>query len=287
MNTVATHDGRFHADEVFAIAILSLCYPKLKWIRTRDQDKLKKTNARVDVGYRYNPKTNDYDHHQKDFNLKRKNGIPYASAGLIWKFFGHKLTKSEESFLEIDKKLIQPIDANDVGKKIFSPKEAHPYTLELLINSFNPTWSVNKNYDARFEKVVDLAKEIIKNEIRILEGLMAAKNKIYNLASKTAKEYIVLDMKDSWEIAAISVPKLKFVIYPHDKKQWCVYTIKINDRGFKARKQLPKKWAGLAGKDLAKVTGVPDSTFCHTKRFVVLAESKEGAIKLAELALRD
>jgi len=36
---------------------------------------------------------------------------------------------------------------------------------------------------------------------------------------------------------------------------------------------------------LAKVTGVPDATFCHNGRFLAVAKSKEGALKLAEIAL--
>jgi uncharacterized UPF0160 family protein len=37
--------------------------------------------------------------------------------------------------------------------------------------------------------------------------------------------------------------------------------------------------------ELAQVTGVADAVFCHNKLFMAVAKSKEGAIKLAELAL--
>ena len=46
---IATHSGNFHADEVTAVAILKLIYPKAKVIRTRDEKKLNETNIRVDV----------------------------------------------------------------------------------------------------------------------------------------------------------------------------------------------------------------------------------------------
>ena len=36
---------------------------------------------------------------------------------------------------------------------------------------------------------------------------------------------------------------------------------------------------------LQKVTGVEDAVFCHKGLFLAVAKSKEGAIKLAELAL--
>ena len=36
---------------------------------------------------------------------------------------------------------------------------------------------------------------------------------------------------------------------------------------------------------VAEITGVEDAVFCHNHRFICAAESKEGAIKLAKLAL--
>jgi len=90
MKIIAVHNGEFHTDDVFAVAILKLIYPNLIAIRTRDKDKLKEVDARVDVGFKYDPSSGDYDHHQKEGAGKRKNGVPYASAGLIWKHFGKK-----------------------------------------------------------------------------------------------------------------------------------------------------------------------------------------------------
>ena len=48
---------------------------------------------------------------------------------------------------------------------------------------------------------------------------------------------------------------------------------------------LPEEWAGKFDGELAKITGVADSVFCHNKRYVVVAETKESAIKLALMAL--
>ena len=35
---IAVHEGKFHADDVFAAAILTLVFPKIKIIRTRDEE---------------------------------------------------------------------------------------------------------------------------------------------------------------------------------------------------------------------------------------------------------
>jgi uncharacterized UPF0160 family protein len=78
----STHDGRFHADEIFALAVLNLFYPDLEIIRSRDENIYKNTDIIVDVGYVYDPDNLIFDHHQRSFSLKRESGIPYASFGL-------------------------------------------------------------------------------------------------------------------------------------------------------------------------------------------------------------
>ena len=54
---------------------------------------------------------------------------------------------------------------------------------------------------------------------------------------------------------------------------------------FVCRKDLPESWAGKTDEKLAEITGVKDSVFCHTKRFMCVAKSKEGAIELAKIAI--
>jgi uncharacterized UPF0160 family protein len=39
------------------------------------------------------------------------------------------------------------------------------------------------------------------------------------------------------------------------------------------------------GRVCATVNGVPDAVFCHNHRFVAAAKSKEGAIRLAQIAV--
>ena len=85
---VATHDGSFHADEVFAIAALGLLGEPVEVIRTRDRDALAKADLRIDVGFRDDARTGDFDHHQRDFDAARDNGVRYASFGLVWRAFG-------------------------------------------------------------------------------------------------------------------------------------------------------------------------------------------------------
>src|SRR3712207_1683731 len=94
---VATHPGNFHADDVFAVAVLSLAEGPLEIVRTRDAEALDAADARVDVGGKSDPETGDYDHHQRGGAGERPNGIRYASFGLVWKQYGTSLAGSPEA----------------------------------------------------------------------------------------------------------------------------------------------------------------------------------------------
>ena len=77
MKKIGTHNGVFHADDVFACATLSLIFPDSEIVRSRDPKILASCDFRVDVGGKYDPSTNDFDHHQG--KILRDNGIPYAA----------------------------------------------------------------------------------------------------------------------------------------------------------------------------------------------------------------
>ncbi|MEJ2268009.1 MAG: MYG1 family protein [Nanoarchaeota archaeon] len=101
--TIATHNGKFHIDEVMSIAILKIIYPNCEILRIRDEKEIKKAEIRVDIGKKYNPRTNDFDHHQINSPI-RKNKIPYSSCGLIW---GERLCASSSEIEGIDYDLLE------------------------------------------------------------------------------------------------------------------------------------------------------------------------------------
>jgi len=61
--TVVTHDGNFHADDVFSIAVLKTIFPTLTLIRTRDKHVISQADIVIDVGNEYDPETGRFDHH--------------------------------------------------------------------------------------------------------------------------------------------------------------------------------------------------------------------------------
>lgn len=79
---------------------------------------------------------------------------------------------------------------------------------------------------------------------------------------------------------------LLFVVHPRDK-DWCLTTIRRVDEGFEVRADLPAAWAGLTNADLEAACGVKGATFCHNGRFVAAAKTREAALAMAELAVRE
>ena len=81
--------------------------------------------------------------------------------------------------------------------------------------------------------------------------------------------------------------RLLYVIYPDAQAKWHVSCVPDKAGSFSNRKSLPAAWAGLDGEELDKVTGIKGCVFCHRARFVGGHTTKEGAIEMVRLALRD
>ncbi len=282
---IAVHDGEFHSDDIFSIAILKLIYPNIEVIRTRNEEKFKKADMRVDVGRKYCPETLNFDHHQQEFEEKRKNGIPYASAGLIWKHFGEKLINSKEAFEYIDN-IIQQVDADDSGVSLYKG-DLEIYSLNNINDAFNPHWKAKiKDFDKAFNEEVNFIILLLKKEIEIANGLKESKEIIEKNLSD--KEYILLDIVPNlWWDLILEYPKIKFIVYKAPNGAWRSEAARVKKNSFEIKKKFPKEWADLTAEKLSKITGIKDALYCHKKRFIVVAKSKEGAIKLTELALKD
>jgi len=291
--TVAVHNGKFHPDDVFVVAILSLYLKKpLQIFRTRDQKIWSGCDYVCDVGGEYDPAKNHFDHHQVGYDEKRNNGIVYSSAGLIWKEFGEKICGSAEVAQKIDEKIIQPIDANDNGIDLTKNnfEGISPYNFGDYIYALNPLPSEGyKKSMQKFRIAVAEAKKVLEREIQKATEKIAQKKVVETIYKNTEdKKIIVLDDNYSWTSVLAEYPEPLFVITPDfENTTWHVNAVKKNDTAFESKLSFPESWAGLRDEDLQKISTVPDAIFCHKARFIAVAKSKEGAIKLAQLAIAE
>ena len=288
---IITHNGSFHADDVFAVATIALAFPKekIEIVRTRDEARMKNADFVVDVGRIYDENILRFDHHQEGGAGKRENGIPYASFGLVWKKFGEKICGSYQSKI-IDKGLVSFIDAGDNGIDLIEEKKGiSNFSISTLISVFNSTSLEKDINDKTFLELVEFAKKVIKREIAGSEEYIFGEKEIIEAYKKSGdKRFIVLDKQIDKVIINDTLqefPEVLFVIHPYHKIGSAVRAVRKNASSFESRKNLPMAWAGKSDEELQKITGVKDAVFCHNARFIANAKSKEGAIDLVKIAL--
>uniref|UniRef100_A0A7C4R2R8 MYG1 family protein n=1 Tax=candidate division CPR3 bacterium TaxID=2268181 RepID=A0A7C4R2R8_UNCC3 len=277
--TVVFHSGVFHADDVFAAAILKKVYPNLKTIRSRDDSIIKKADLRVDVGRKYDPKTGDFDHHQENAPV-RDSGIPYSSCGLIWKHFGKKIVKDKEAFDYINKKIIEFIDSYDNGIEITGNKTV-VYSIGELIDSFNPSWNEKNLEDLYFKKAVLIASKILNREIKKANSISEGNNIVKEALKKAKDGFVILPIAGLPKDLITKDKKILFYIAPGKNKDWVGVGASAKESGFERKAYFPKKWAGLENKELEKASGVVGARFCHKARFMV-AGTKEAVIEMVK-----
>ena len=287
---VVTHGGVFHADEVMAVAILSEIFGReMKVSRVfKVPNDLPDGTIVLDIG------GGKYDHHQRGGNGARENGAPYASCGLIWREFGKELLKEVEDIENvwrlIDEQLISGIDAIDCGAIPRCEAVVKPMTISAIISSFNPAWDSTETPDEAFVKAVDEAKRIFDRLLANTISKVKAVG-IVEAAIENSKDHIMLlETFVPWQDAlfASDNPKAEeilFVVFPSNRGGFNWQAVPESLGNFAVRKSTPKEWWGAPAKELQELTGVRDATFCHPNGFIGVAMSKDGAIRLAKLAI--
>jgi uncharacterized UPF0160 family protein len=290
---VAVHDGNFHPDDVFCVALLSIFHNgNIKVIRTRKNEAVFQADYVLDVGMKYDPANNIFDHHQPGGAGLRDNKIPYSTFGLLWKKYGEEFCKSKEIADILDTKLVQVIDADDNGFNLYKTvvDNVHPFMLTDIIYSLRPTGEESHlEIDKAFLKAVDFAKEVLLRQIKIIGDGIEITKIIQDIYKNSSDKRLVVtdDIKisryDIWD-ALEDFSEPLFIIYKGDES-FAAVAMRKGKNDFGNRKNFPASWGGLRDAELAKVSGVKDAIFCHIGLFLSVAKSKEGAIEMAKIAL--
>lgn len=285
--TIVTHDGNFHADDVFSIAALKCIFPTFNLVRTRNNEIIEKGDIVLDVGGSYDADAGRFDHHQRGGAGEREDGIPYSSFGLIWKKYGVEICQGNEAVAaSVDSGLVSTIDAIDCGHV---EGVVSGITLSQTISMFNPTWQEEGDFDAAFEEAVAFATRVLKRFIASADGGLSAKA-IVAKAIDNAQDprIIVLEKYTPWKrtVHALAEQAL-YVVYPSQSGQWRIQTVPAELGSFEDRKSLPTAWAGLNGEALQQATGLADAMFCHNGLFIAGCDSFDSTMKMAEMAVEE
>jgi uncharacterized UPF0160 family protein len=307
---IVTHSGKFHADDAWAVAVLHILFPERDIVRTRDPATIEAAAFAVDVGGIWEPSSGRFDHHQKGFSGARSSGVPYASAGLVWREYGtqcvsalaaahagHQLSedKAREIAYGIDGDIVQYLDLSDVGAAKNAPGG---YGLSAVISGFNPNWLDEQRLGyggetdayrlSQFRRAMAFLTDVMINAVKYRVGAMLAVEQVRQ--SEVIEDGKVLLLKNGalpWtQVVRKEMPKVLFVMSHNLAEQrYMLHTVPASADSFKARADLPQAWAGLRDAELAAVTGVPDAGFCHNGRFIAAVKSYEGARAMVTLAL--
>jgi uncharacterized UPF0160 family protein len=290
LKRIVTHNGNFHTDEVFACAVLSILNDgAVEILRSRDPEVWATGDYVVDVGGVYDEAKGRFDHHQIGGAGTHENGIPYSSIGLVWKAYGEKITRSAYAARVINERFVQPVDAGDNGIGTFTIKDqVAPVLIHDAISAFRPAWNDERTEDEGFLEAFEMAKKILTREIILAraeeEGKRHAEEAYTHMEDK---RIVILEDHYPWYEALGSKPEPLYVVKPDraNAGRWKVEAVRSDVHAFKNRKDLPEAWAGERDQELAIASGVPDAIFCHSKRFIAVAGSKEGALALARKAV--
>lgn len=278
---VVTHAGMFHADDVFSYALLNLLN------NTQENPAkyhLERVNNAVDI-----PENADivfdigggkFDHHQ-DLNQfhEDKSNTPYASFGLLWDEYGHKIidyfTKSMENvseetktaiFHSFEESLVAPIDANDNG--IF----ADDFSVSNVIRDFND----EDGSDGAFLEAAVLAQRIIGRRLGNIVVKIAKEQAILSSTKFITPEIAVLPFHGPYSKLAELHPNLKMVIYKSNRNGFNINVVrdKLEDGTSVDRFKIPQSAGTMQG-----------VVFLHKAGFLMVTDTKENAIANATAIL--
>lgn len=293
MKKLVTHSGKFHADDVFATAVLKKYYGEVEVVRSRDHDVLAQGDIVYDVGLAYDAAENRFDHHQPGGAGARQTGVPYAAFGLVWKHFGRELCSSDEVWQVVDDKLVSRVDATDTGYA--SPASAtvptiEHYTLDTLAGAFNPAWTESYE-DAQhfFLELVAFAERVLERELVRAEAYVAGKAEVER-AYQTAedKRIIVLERGYPWREVLVPYTEPLFVVFPEiDTDRYMVQAVHKALSGYDVRVRFPQAWGGLTNEALEHTSGIDGARFCHSAGFLAVHTTIEGALALARAAMQE
>jgi uncharacterized UPF0160 family protein len=278
---IVTHSGPFHADEVFAVALLFCAFGTIPVIRTRDMEIIKQhfddPDAWViDVGGRYNPAYHNYDHHQIADNLIGLYSHTVASFGLVFKSIAAEWSiRLREDLVTA---LVEPIDSCDNGRV------AKPASLSTVISSFNPTWDGKEDFDDRFHRAVEFAAQVIGSRYASAQALIRAEDYFFNAV--VVNGIIRLDRYAPFipfvnKINAAKPASVLGIVFPAVDGNWCVRGCSIDGVNRDIQTLLPKAWRGKTGEELQKISGLDDAVFVHKSGYIGSFGTRKNALEAA------
>lgn len=294
-----THNGVFHADEVFATALLSMI-AEVRLIRTRSVKAEDKREGVImyDVGGKYSVWDKVFDHHQKDFSLTHEDGTKLSSFGMLWYLYSRfalcdvydcPTRYIEFAFNDINNRLVKWIDGRDNGQL----PQSEELTISSVISGFNAQWDESSDdEDERFTIAVNTAYAILEGLIKTVVASYKVIDIVEDKISESDGKVLNLgNYVGGWQAAVLKSknPKaasLLYCTYKGKDGSVCIAAVPPSlEEMTKQRKPFPEEWAGFGGEELEAVAGIKGLRFCHAGRFFMSVDNEEVAQKVLKKIL--
>lgn len=225
-STAITHNGCFSANDVFSAALLKCLNPQIKIIRASN---VPDNFTGLVYGLR-----NTLQGCQNERKPVRRNRIPYASFGLLWRDYGRFLINNREGFRYFDDHFIQELD--------LAENYLHENSLTEMIDLFHP--QTDEDEDKMFWQAESIAEKILKREIRHTHAWMEAKEEIGNRLKKQEPDDPILIMERSVPFQdLLAKTGIRFAIYPVHDGKWKASVIRYHTDGSDKTIYFPEEWA--------------------------------------------
>ena len=279
---VVTHSGIFHADEVFACALLRIAYGQdnVSIIRTRDNEVLTKATHDedvwvIDVGGDFNPSMLNFDHHMRDFNVLNSFGNKLSSFGMVVEALLRRSFFSEvkDSLLEFSNK----VDMLDNGVK-----KAEDLSFISVFNSYHE--SEHFSFYTVLQTAIGYLRSLInqwKEEITINERLEKA-IEIRRNGIVASEEYIPVDERLN------ALEDVKLVVYKSKAGTFNIQSVNVGEtKDFSVRCPSPEGWRGLRDSELIRASGGLPLVFCHVGGFLTVTSTNDidEALRVARIII--
>lgn len=292
-----THNGTFYGIDVYSTALLSFVLPQVRVARIEVWRSIPRHHNAIvyDIGGVYDPEKNLYDHRDpksRDYHWTTRK----KTFGLLWKRYGREiLTRMnldpkyiEGVYESIHSKLVDHVDNNEIQPGKYCSYRKMSAATEIF--DFNPVGeSDDISSNEAFLKAVNHARSVLQNAIRQAIGFATGKDAVEKVIDK-AKDGISdpgFFFGLQWEVHSQSRnPKrdeIYFIVFPYVTGDWWVETTRA---AWDKHIGFPKNWEGKRGDDLVKITEVADATYCDYMGHHCRANSHEGALQLAKLAMQ-
>jgi len=220
----------------------------------------------------------EFDHHQKNRNGQRANGIYYSSIGLLWRKFGKEYLKNikvknvEKTFEYMDKELIQYIDATDNMQLDYLENKIVPDFIKLC----NPEWNENISENTAFINALKLADKFWEVYIKHAIAEVEAIEIILESIDECKECYLIFNVEMPYRKAVkyINNDKIKYIIFKSRREGYDIRTLADSCK-FKEAISL------ATDIDIArKITGISDLIYVDVNGKLCCTKTLESAIQV-------